>query len=199
VFRYGASPASHEALERMNTSIDVRGVLGVVNAPTLVIHQRADPWVQVEHGHYLAEHIPGAAYVELDGDEHIPTAAAAPQLLAHVIPFLEDAVSREAPEPDKVLATVLFSDIVGSTERAAELGNAQWRELLADHHARVRRQLARFRGVELDTAGDGFSLGSTARPAGSAVRWRSGTQCANWACRCAWGCTRASAKCSMAR
>jgi class 3 adenylate cyclase len=156
VFRYGASPASHEALERMNTSIDVRGVLGVVNAPTLVIHQRADPWVQVEHGRYLAEHIPGAAYVELDGDEHIPTAAAAPQLLAHVIPFLEDAVSREAPEPDKVLATVLFSDIVGSTERAAELGDAQWRELLADHHARVRRELARFRGVELDTAGDGF-------------------------------------------
>jgi class 3 adenylate cyclase len=72
------------------------------------------------------------------------------------MPFLEEAVTREAPEPDKVLATVLFSDIVGSTARAAELGDARWRELLAAHHGRVRRQLARFRGVELDTAGDGF-------------------------------------------
>ena len=156
VVRYGASPASFEALERMNTAIDVRGVLGVVSAPTLVIHQRADPWVRVEHGRYLAEHIAGAAYVELDGDEHLPTPTIVPALLAQVMPFLQDAVSREAPEPDKVLATVLFSDIVGSTERAAELGDAQWRQLLADHHARVRRQLARFRGVELDTAGDGF-------------------------------------------
>ena len=80
----------------------------------------------------------------------------APQLLAQVMPFLQEAASREAPEPDKVLATVLFSDIVGSTARAAELGDARWRELLAAHHGRVRAQLARFRGVELDTAGDGF-------------------------------------------
>jgi class 3 adenylate cyclase len=156
VFRYGSSPGSIEALERMNTAIDVRAVLGVVSAPTLVIHQRGDPWVQVEHGRYLSQHIPGAAYVELDGDEHIPTAATVPKLLAHMLPFLQDAVSREAPEPDKVLATILFSDIVGSTARAGELGDAQWRQLLAAHHARVRRQLARFRGVELDTAGDGF-------------------------------------------
>jgi hypothetical protein len=99
---------------------------------------------------------PGAAYVEVDGEEHIATADTAPQLLAHVMPFLQEAVTREAPEPDKVLATVLFSDIVGSTARAAELGDARWRELLAAHHGRVRAQLARFRGVELDTAGDGF-------------------------------------------
>ena len=154
--RYGASPGSLEALERMNMAIDVRDVLGVVSAPTLVVHQRGDPWVRVEHGRYLAQHIPGAAYVELDGDEHISTAATAPQLLAQVMPFLQEAVTREAPEPDKVLATVLFSDIVGSTARAAELGDAHWRELLAAHHGRVRAQLARFRGVELDTAGDGF-------------------------------------------
>ena len=156
VFRYGASPGTVEALDRMNMAIDVRDVLPVVSAPTLVVHQRADPWVRVEHGRYLAQHIPGAAYVELDGDEHIPTAATAPQLLAQVMPFLQEAVTREAPEPDKVLATVLFSDIVGSTARAAELGDARWRELLAAHHGRVRAQLARFRGVELDTAGDGF-------------------------------------------
>jgi class 3 adenylate cyclase len=78
------------------------------------------------------------------------------QILAQMIPFVQEAAAREAPEPDKVLATILFSDIVGSTARAAELGDAKWRQLLAEHHARVRRQLARFRGVELDTAGDGF-------------------------------------------
>jgi class 3 adenylate cyclase len=156
VFRYGASPGAWEALERMNMAIDVREVLPVVGAPTLVVHQRGDPWVRVEHGRYLAEHIPGAAFVELDGDEHIPSAAFVPGLLAQVVPFLQDAAGREAPEPDKVLATVLFSDIVGSTARAAELGDTRWRQLLAEHHACVRRQLARFRGVELDTAGDGF-------------------------------------------
>jgi class 3 adenylate cyclase len=156
VVRYGASPGSYEALDRMNMTIDVREVLSVISAPTLVVHQRADPWVRVEHGRYLAEHIPGAAYVELDGDEHIPAAAFVPRLLAQVVPFLHDAVSREAPEPDKVLATILFSDIVGSTTRAAELGDTRWRQLLSEHHACVRRQLARYRGVELDTAGDGF-------------------------------------------
>ena len=156
VIRYGASPGTVEALERMNMAIDVRDVLPLVSAPTLVVQQRGDPWTPAEHGRYLAQHIPGAAYVELDGDDHIPTAAMAPQLLAQVMPFLQEAASREAPEPEKVLATVLFSDIVGSTARAAQLGDAGWRELLAAHHGRVRAQLAWFRGVELDTAGDGF-------------------------------------------
>jgi pimeloyl-ACP methyl ester carboxylesterase len=156
IFRYGSSPSAADALERMNMAIDVREVLPVVSAPTLVMHQRADPWVRVEHGRYLAQHIPGAAYVELDGDEHLPTAATAAQLLAEMMPFLQEAVTRETPEPDKVLATILFSDIVGSTARSAELGDARWRELLAAHHGRVRGQLARFRGVELNTMGDGF-------------------------------------------
>jgi class 3 adenylate cyclase len=156
IVRYGASPAAFAALGRMNMSIDVREVLPAVSAPTLVLHQRADPWVRIEHGRYLAEHIPGAVFLELDGAEHIPTAASARQILAQTIPFLQEAAAREAPEPDKVLATILFSDLVGSTARAAELGDARWRQLLAEHHARVRRLLARFRGVELDTAGDGF-------------------------------------------
>jgi class 3 adenylate cyclase len=156
VFRYGASPGTVEALYRMNMAIDVRAVLPLISVPALVLHQRADPLIRVDHGRYLAQHIGGAAYVELDGDEHLPTAGTAPQLLAHVMPFLHDAATWPAPEPDKVLATVLFSDIVGSTARAAELGDTNWRELLADHHARVRAQLARYRGVELDTAGDGF-------------------------------------------
>jgi class 3 adenylate cyclase len=156
IFRYGGSPGTFEALDRMNMGIDVRQVLGAVSAPTLVLHQHADPWVRVEHGRYLGGHIPGATYEELEGKDHLPTAAFARQLLARMIPFLRDAAGREAPEPDKVLATVLFSDIVGSTAVAAELGDARWRELLAEHHVRVRRQLARFRGVEIDTAGDGF-------------------------------------------
>jgi class 3 adenylate cyclase len=153
---YGASPGTAEALYRMNMAMDVRQVLPLVSAPTLVLHQRGDPWVSVKHGPYLAQHIPGAAYAELDGAEHVPTAASAPRLLAQMLPFLREAVTRAAPEPDKVLATVLFSDIVGSTARAAELGDARWRELLTEHHARVRAQLARYRGTEVDTAGDGF-------------------------------------------
>jgi len=156
VFRYGASPGTAEALYRMNMAMDVRELLPLVSAPTLVVHQRADPSVRAEHGPYLAQHIPGAAYVELDGVEHVPTAATAPRLLAQITPFLRETATRGAPEPDKVLATVLFSDIVGSTARAAELGDARWRDLLAEHHARVRAQLARHRGTELDTAGDGF-------------------------------------------
>jgi len=156
VLRYGASPGSGAALDEMNKAIDVRPVLDAISAPTLVLHQHADPWVQAEHGRYLAEHIPGAVYQELDGKEHIPTGAFAPQLLAHIIPFLQEATAREAVEPDRVLATILFSDIVGSTARAAELGDARWRQLLAQHHALVRRQLARFHGAEQDTAGDGF-------------------------------------------
>jgi class 3 adenylate cyclase len=156
IIRYGASPAAWEALARMDMSIDVREVLPAITAPTLVLRQRGDPWILAEHGRYLAERIPGAVFVELDGDEHIPTAAVARQILAQMIPFVQEAAAREAPEPDKVLATILFSDIVGSTARAAELGDARWRELLAEHDARVRRQLARFRGVELNTMGDGF-------------------------------------------
>src|ERR1700745_430244 len=107
MIRYGASPAAFEALDRMNMSIDVRKVLPVISAPTLVLRQRADPWVRAEHGHYLAEHIPGAVFVELDGEQHPPTAAAAPQILAQTIPFVQEAAAREVPEPDKVLATIL--------------------------------------------------------------------------------------------
>ena len=154
--RYGASPGSLEALERMNMAIDVREVLPVISVPTLVVHRTGDRVTRVEQGRYLAEHIAGAAFVELEGDEHFPSAARVREMLAQVLPFLQGAVAREAPEPDKVLATIMFSDIVGSTARAAELGDARWRELLAAHHGRVRAQLARYRGVELDTAGDGF-------------------------------------------
>ena len=157
VIRYGASPASSEALERMNMATDVREVLPLVRTPTLVVHQSDDPWAPVQGGRYLAEHIPGARLAELDGDEHLPSTAFVPRLLSEVMPFLRDVADREvAPERDSMLATVLFSDIVGSTAHAAELGDTRWRDLLAEHHSCVRRQLSRFRGVEIDTAGDGF-------------------------------------------
>jgi pimeloyl-ACP methyl ester carboxylesterase len=157
MIRYGASPSSFEALDRMNMSIDVRAVLPIISAPTLVIHQRGDPWVPVEHGRYLAEHITGATLTVLDGDEHLPGVAFAQRLLSALMPFVADAVDTAGPpEPDSVLATVLFSDIVGSTALAATLGDARWRDVLAQHHWCVRRQLSRFRGVEIDTAGDGF-------------------------------------------
>ena len=86
MFRYGASPASIEALDRMNMGIDVREVLPVLCIPTLVVHQHADPWVSMEHGHYLAEHIPGAVFAEMDGDEHLPSAAFASRLLSKWCP-----------------------------------------------------------------------------------------------------------------
>jgi class 3 adenylate cyclase len=157
LFRYGASPSAIEALDRMNTAIDVREVLSVVSTPTLVVHQSADPWVPIEHGRYLAEHIPGATLTELDGNEHLPSPSFTPRLLGQLMPFLLEVGSRQdAAQPDTVLATVLFSDIVGSTAMAAQLGDARWRKLLSEHHTAVRRQLSRFRGVELDTAGDGF-------------------------------------------
>jgi hypothetical protein len=183
----------------MNMAIDVREVLPVISVPTLVMHQRADPWFPVDHGRYLAQHIAGAAYVELDGDEHFPSVARVPEMLAQVLPFLQEAVTREAPEPDKMLATVLFSDIVGSTARAAELGDAQWRELLAAHHGRVRAQLARFRGVELDTAGDGFfaRFDGPARAIRCALAIRDTVR--DLCLECAWACIPASARCSMPR
>ena len=157
VFRYGASPGALDALERMNRDIDVREVLPLVKAPTLVVHQESDPWVPVDCGRHLADHIPAATLAELAGEEHLPSLAFVPRLLSAVMPFLLDVVDRDtAPVPDTVLTTVLFSDIVGSTAQAAGLGDARWRDLLAEHHACVRQQLARFHGVEIDTAGDGF-------------------------------------------
>jgi hypothetical protein len=167
----------------------------VISAPTLVLHQRADPWVRAEHGRYLAGHIPGAAFAELDGDGHIPTAAAARQILARTIEFLQEAATREAPEPDKVLATILFSDIVGSTARAAELGDARWR--LPPDPSIMHGSGGSWPGSVAWSSAlprTGSLPGSTGRPGRSAVRWRSATHCAISAWRCAWACIPASAR-----
>jgi class 3 adenylate cyclase len=126
-----------------------------VRVPTLVVRRVDDPICHVENGRFLAANIPGARYVELPGNLHIPWAGGGGgEILAEIREFLTGV--RESPEPDRVLTTVLFTDIVGSTERATALGDRRWRELLEAHHSAVRRQLERFCGRELDTAGDGF-------------------------------------------
>jgi class 3 adenylate cyclase len=151
--RASASPAAARDLILMNSQIDVRETLSAVQAPTLVIHRRGDLDANVEEGRYIAGHIPGARFVELEGGIHVPWHDP-DQIVDEVEEFLTGV--RHAPEPDRVLATVVFTDIVGSTERAASLGDRRWKELLDAHHARVRALLDRHRGREIDTAGDGF-------------------------------------------
>src|SRR5919198_683952 len=149
--RRSASPGAAAALMRMNTYIDVRAVLPTITVPTLVIHHTDDRDASVEEGRWIAAQIPAARFLELPGEDHLPWAGDQDRLLDEVEEFLTG--TRPVREPDRVLATVLFTDIVGSTERAAELGDRRWRELL---EAAVRAELARYGGREVDTAGDGF-------------------------------------------
>jgi pimeloyl-ACP methyl ester carboxylesterase len=152
--RRGASPGAAMDLMRMNSEIDVRHVLPTIRVPTLVLHRTGDVTVDVEAGRYQAAHIPGAKYVELAGIDHLPFAGDSEAVLQEIQEFLTGA--RPVPELDRVLATVLFTDIVGSTELAARLGDRRWRDLLDAHHAAVRGELRRYRGREVKTAGDGF-------------------------------------------
>jgi len=153
-FRRSASPGAAVALMRMNTQIDVREVLPSIQAPTLVLHRKDDLDANVAEGRWIAERIPGAKFVELPGDAHTLWAGDTDSIVDEIEEFLTGA--RRGPEPDRVLATVLFTDIVGSTEHATKLGDRRWRELLERHHAVVRKELHRYLGRELDTAGDGF-------------------------------------------
>ena len=152
--RLGASPASAAALRRMNMEIDVRRVLPAIRVPTLILHRTDDRFVDVRNGRYIAERIPRARSVELPGADHFAWIGDTERVLAEIKTFLAELGA--GVELDRRLATVLFTDIVGSTQKAAELGDRRWRELVAAHHARIRSELARFRGQELDTAGDGF-------------------------------------------
>jgi pimeloyl-ACP methyl ester carboxylesterase len=152
--RASASPRAAADLLRMNNQIDVRHVLPSIRVPTLVLHSVGDLTLPVEGSRYLARMIPGANLVELPGEDHLPYLDDAEAILDEVEEFLT-GVRRHA-ETERVLATVLFTDIVGATEKAASLGDRRWRELLESHHQVVRRELARFRGREIDTAGDGF-------------------------------------------
>jgi class 3 adenylate cyclase len=167
--RHAASPGAAIALLRMNSQIDVRDVLPSVHVPTLVIYRRdarfghgAAAWRDAAEdtitprgeAEALAEAIAGARLVELPGADHLPWVGEVDAFVGEVEEFLTGR--RQEPEPDRVLATILFTDIVGSTARAAELGDRAWRDLVVRHNELVRRQLERFRGREIDTAGDGF-------------------------------------------
>jgi pimeloyl-ACP methyl ester carboxylesterase len=152
--RLAVSPAGIRSILRMTAATDVRHVLPAVRVPTLVLHREGDRPVPIALGRYLADHIPGSRFVALPGIDHAPSAGDVEALVGEVEEFVTGV--RHEPELDRVLATVLFTDIVGSTERAAAIGDRRWRELLDAHHALVRRELERFRGREIDTAGDGF-------------------------------------------
>jgi len=153
-FRRSASPGAAAALTRMNSHADIRHILPTIQVPTLVLHRTGDRDVNVEEGRYIAAKTPGARFVELAGDDHVISAGDIDALADEIEEFVTG--TRPIPEPDRVLSTVLFTDIVGSTQRAVELGDRRWRELLGTHDAAVRRELERFRGREVDTAGDGF-------------------------------------------
>jgi pimeloyl-ACP methyl ester carboxylesterase len=152
--RQASSPGAAVGVMRMSYETDVRPVLSAIRVPTLVLHRSGDLLMPVEHGRYLARHIPAARYVELPGTDHFFFTGDADAYLDRIEEFLTG--ERHAGESDRVLATVLFADIVASTERAAQLGDARWHALLDSFYGVARRQLERFRGREVDSAGDGF-------------------------------------------
>jgi class 3 adenylate cyclase len=152
--RLSYGPGNALAYFRMNAQIDVRAILPTIRVPTLVLQRRDDAYRDRGHARYLADHIPGAKLVELAGVDHLPYLGDSEAILDEVQEFLTGV--RPPPEHDRVLATVLFTDIAGSTEHASALGDRAWHEVLERHHALVRRELSRFRGREIETAGDGF-------------------------------------------
>ena len=152
--RQAASPGSTAATVGLMYRSDVRPLLPMIQVPTLVIHRSDATGFRVEHGRYLAEHIPGAAFVELPGIDNLIWAGDQDAVVAEIQAFLTGI--RPLRDPQRVLATVLFTDIVGSTKLAAELGDARWRTLLAEHYRDVRRQLDLSGGHEVKTVGDGI-------------------------------------------
>jgi class 3 adenylate cyclase len=150
---HSASPHDAIAVMEMAFEIDVRHVVPTVKVPTLILHREGDQVCHVENGRWLARHLDGAHYVELPGVDHAPWSDG-DEIVSEIQEFLTG--TREPLHPDRVLATVLFTDVVGSTQRARELGDRRWRDLLERHHDVVRSELQRFRGHEVDTAGDGF-------------------------------------------
>lgn len=152
--RLAMSPGVFQVKYPSTYALDVRPVLETIQAPTLVLHHTDNRYVFVDNGRYLANHIRGARFVELPGGDHIFHLGDSDALLDHVQEFLTG--TKAVPDQDRVLATVMFTDIVGATEHATRLGDRSWRDLLEKHHVLVRKELERYRGREVDTAGDGF-------------------------------------------
>ncbi len=182
--RMSASPAAAAAaLLRMNAQVDIRDLLPSILVPTLILHSANDRALRVEGSRYMAERIPRAKYIELQGIDHLPYLSDSEAITGAIEEFLTGMRHHEVD--DRVLASVLFTDIVGATETAASLGDKGWRDLLSRHHEAVRHELQRFRGREIDTAGDGFfaafdgparavrcacAIGDAVRPLGLALR-----------------------------
>jgi pimeloyl-ACP methyl ester carboxylesterase/class 3 adenylate cyclase len=154
--RLSASPGAAVAINRMNAQIDVRHVLPSIQVPTLVLHVARDRVVHIGSGRYLAQHIPGAKLVELPGEDHIPIFGIGDAIADEIQEFLTGVRPEHESHDDRLLATILFTDIVGSTERAAAVGDRRWRQTLEQYYTAARLELARFRGREVDTAGDGL-------------------------------------------
>lgn len=152
--RLAMSPGEFAAIYPSTYDLDIRPVLGTIRVPAMVLHRSENWYMRVGNGRYLAEHITGATLVELPGRDHFFHTGSSAEMIDHIQEFLTG--TREAPDHDRVLATVVFTDIVGATTHAERLGDRDWRALLAHHHALVRQELERFRGREVDTAGDGF-------------------------------------------
>ena len=186
VERQGASPSAVIAIMQMNSEIDARHILPTIRVPTMVLHRIGDQRITIDAGRYLSDHIPGARFVALPGDDHnfIAERDLTDRIADEIEEFLTGSRSADA-EIDRVLATVMFTDIVDSTKRAAELGDRQWRALLDRHDEAVRQQIGRFRGQEIKNLGDGFlatfdgparavrcaaAISDSVRPLGIAVR-----------------------------
>jgi class 3 adenylate cyclase len=152
--RRSASPGAAVTLLKMNTQIDVRHLLPIIKAPTLVMHRVGDRDANIEEARFIAARIPGARLVELPGEDHLPWIGDSDAVTDQIAEFITGA--RLPRDVDRVLATVLFTDIVGSTEHVAQMGDRAWRERLAEHHAMAREEIAHWRGREINTAGDGF-------------------------------------------
>jgi pimeloyl-ACP methyl ester carboxylesterase len=154
LLRMSASPAAVTALATMNAEIDIRHILPTIRVPTLILRSVHDRAIDIGGSLYMADRIPQARLVQLPGPDHLVQLSDADTILGEIEEFLTGV--RHSLEPDRVLATVLFTDIVGATEEAASLGDRRWHDLLDSHHGLVRRELTRFRGREINTAGDGF-------------------------------------------
>ncbi len=152
--RLAASPSSAREMMAGLRDLDICDVLPSIRVPTLILHRADETWVRVDHSRYLAEHIPGAKYVELQGGDHWPWMGDSDAVIDEIEEFVTG--TRPVREPDRVLATVLFTDIVDSTRRASDLGDRRWRDVLERHNLAVRQRLERFRGHEVKTIGDGF-------------------------------------------
>ncbi len=152
--RLAASPATIKRIFDLIGEFDVREVLPSIRVPTLVMHRRDDSFIKVEHSRYIAERIPGARYVELEGPDNMFAVGDSEAILGELEEFLTG--TRHEREPDRMLATVMFTDIVDSTQRAADMGDRHWRDLLERHDELFRRSLERHRGREIKRTGDGF-------------------------------------------